>query len=142
MLAVERIPYAAIDMDVDAVVRGRDAGYNVFYGDTSNPEILTQMGLGPRKTRAVVVALNNAWSAKSTVRAIRQIAPNMKIFARARNRDESALLRDEGVTEALPETIESSFRLGFSVLERVGIAPAKIREMLIDLRANNYEKLS
>ncbi len=117
MFAQHNITYAAIDSDIDTVMLGRDAGYNVFYGDTGNVEILKQAGLAKRKTHAVVLALNNAWNAKSTVRAIKQITPRVKIFARARNMEEMKILHTEGVKEALPETVESSFRLGFAVLE-------------------------
>ncbi len=142
MFQLNGISYAAIDNDIDAVMLGRDAGYNVFYGDAGNKDILREVGLKPRKTRAVVLALNNGWNAKNTVRAVREISPRVKMFARARNLDEMNLLRHEGVFEALPETVESSFRLGFAVLENIGIKPDSIRKMLIDLRADNYKKLS
>lgn len=141
MLESENIPYAAADMNVDAVLMGRENGFNVFYGDTSNTEILRDMGLMARKTRAVVIALDNAWSAKSTVRAIKSIAPRVKIFARARNLDEAKMLRTEGVTQVLPETVESSFFLGRNVLSSVGISQHKIDTLMAELRADNYAKL-
>lgn len=141
MLEAEGIRYAAVDLNVDTVLQGREEGYNVFYGDTSNTDVLRDMGLAPRKTRAVVIALDNAWVAKSTVRAIRVIAPRIKIFARARNLDESKILIKEGVKEALPETIESSFMLGYGVLTSIGIAEDKIESLIYDMRSNNYEKL-
>jgi Kef-type K+ transport system membrane component KefB len=142
LLESQNISYAAIDMDVDAVMQGRENGHNVFYGDASNSDVLRDLGLTPRKTRGVVVALDNAWRSKSAVRAVRTVMPRVKIFARARNLDEMNALRAEGVNEALPETVESSFRLGFSILEQVGVKPNKIRELLIDFRDDNYKKLS
>lgn len=141
MLESENIPYAAADMNVDAVLMGRENGFNVFYGDTSNTEILRDMGLAARKTRAVVVALDNAWTAKSTVRAVKSIAPRVKIFARARNLDESKMLRAESVTQVLPETVESSFFLGRNVLTSVGISQHKIDTLMAELRADNYARL-
>ena len=65
----------------------------------------------------------------------------MKIFARARNMDEARLLRVEGVTEVLPETVESSFMLGHSVLSSIGISENKIENMMTEMRENNYAKL-
>lgn len=141
MLTDQKIPYVAIDFNVDTVLMGREKGFNVYYGDTSNGDILREMGLAPRRVRAVVVALDNAWVAKSTVRAIKSIAPRMKIFARARNMDEAKLLRVEGVKEVLPETVESSFILGQSLLENIGISQSKIDHMLSEMRANSYAKL-
>jgi glutathione-regulated potassium-efflux system protein KefB len=120
---------------------GREGGFNVYYGDTSNADVLRDMGLAPRRTRAVVVALDNAWVAKSTVRAIRVIAPRARIFARARNMAESKILMTEGVREALPETIESSFMLGYGLLADIGVPQSRIENMIAGMRANHYARL-
>jgi len=141
MLESQNVTYVAIDLNVDAVVMGREKGHNVFYGNTSSSGVLRELGLNVRHTRAVVVALDNAAIAKSTVRAVRAISKNIKIFARARNMRESEILRQEGVREALPETVESSFLLGHSVLANVGISENKISELLSELRADRYAKL-
>jgi len=142
MLVAQKIPYVALDLSVNAVMVGREAGYNVVYGDSTNADVLRGVGLTPRKTRAVVVALDNATTARETVLTIKTIAPRIKIFARARNLADSKLLLKEGVYEALPETMESSFFLGHGLLEHLGVSNAKIDAMLDDMRADNYEKLN
>ncbi len=141
MLESEKIPYVAIDLNADSVVMGRERGFNVFYGDTSNTQILREMGLAPRRVRAVVVALDNAAVAKRTVRAIREVTPRVKIFARARNMEESKILVREGVMEAFPETVESSFMLGQEVLENVGVSQGKITKLLGNMRNDHYAEL-
>jgi voltage-gated potassium channel Kch len=142
MLKSEKIPYAAIDMDVDSVMMGREAGFNVFYGDTKDETMLIELGLAPRRTRAVVIALDNAAISKRTVRAVRNIAPRVRIFARARNSSESDILRREGVLVALPETIESSFILGQEVLGSLGVNDRDIEELLASMRTDNYKSLA
>ncbi len=142
MLVAQKIPYVAIDLSVNAVMLGREAGYNVVYGNSTNAEVLRSLGLSPKQTRAVVVALDNATTARDTVLTIKSIAPRVKIFARARNLADSKLLLKEGVAEALPETMESSFSLGYGLLEHLGVSDSKIDALLADMRANNYEKLN
>lgn len=142
MLAAQKIPYVAIDFGVSAVMLGRESGYNVVYGNSTNADVLRCLGLNPKRTRAVVVALDNATTARDTVLTVKSIAPRVKIFARARNLADSKLLLKEGVVEALPETMESSLFLGYGVLEHLGVSDAKIDAMLADLRANNYEQLN
>ncbi|MDR2412968.1 MAG: cation:proton antiporter [Rickettsiales bacterium] len=139
MLESQKIPYAAIDFNVDVVMTGREKGFNVYYGDTNNTDILRDFGLAPRRTRAVVIALDNAWVAKSTIRAIRAIAPRVKIFARARNMEETKTLISEGAIEALPETVESSFMLGQSVLANIGVSEGKIEQILSEIREEYYK---
>ena len=138
MLTAEGIPYIAIDLDVNAVMVGREHGFNVVYGNTSSDAVLRDFGLMPRRTKAVVVALDNVSTAKDTILTVRNIAPKVKIFARARNLADSKELLKEGVTEVLPETIESSFMLGQGLLTHLGIPEKKINKLLNDLRSDNY----
>jgi len=142
MLSAERIPYAAIDLNVDKVVMGQNAGYNVFYGDTTKPVILQQFGLSPRGVRAVVVASDNTASAKRTIRATREVAKNVRIFARARTLNEANVLKAAGAKLALPETVESSFMLGEKVLLDIGIKPEAINDLMAKMRENNYGVLN
>ena len=141
MLAQKNIPYAAIDMNVDRVLRGKTAGFNVYYGDTTRSDVLREFGVAPRKTKAVVVALDNAAVAKKSVRAVHRIGKGIKIFARARNLQESRTLIQEGAFLALPETVESSFLLGNGVLTNMGISEKEIDTVLLRMRENNYEHL-
>ena len=142
MLDAQRIPYVAIDMDVNAVMMGREMGFNVVYGDATNRDVLCEFGLAPRKVKSVVVALDNATTAKRAIIMAKSIAPRMKIFARARNLADSQILSAQGAHIALPETIESSLYLGYGVLEHAGVLDSDIEELLHSMRADNYAALS
>jgi glutathione-regulated potassium-efflux system protein KefB len=142
MLDAEKIPYIAIDLDVSAVMMGREQGFNVVYGDATNREVLTKFGLKPRKTRALVVAMDNATTARKSIIMAKSIAPRVAIFARARTLADSQILLQEKISAATPETIESSFFLGYSVLDYLGVSETNIAELLEDMRANNYMALS
>jgi len=141
LLREQGIPYIAIGMNVNAIMEGRENGYNVVYGDVANMAVLREFGLNSRTTRAVVLALDNTETARKTVLSVRAIAPRVKIFARARSVTDSKILLRAGVYQAFPETIESSFFLGYGLMEFLGISDKQIESLLYDLRANNYEKL-
>ena len=141
VLGRRKIPYVALDLDVGAVMVGRERGYNVFYGDSTNPAVLREFGLGTRHVRAVVVALDNAANARNAVLTVKGIAPKMKIFARARNLLESRALVKEGVAEAWPETVESSLMLAHGVLEKLGVDDEIISHTLQEMRDENYSEL-
>lgn len=141
MLQAQKISYVALDMDVNIVMLGREHGYNVVYGNSTNADVLTDIGLNPRKTRAVVVALDNASTARDTVITVREIAPRIRVFARARNLTESKLLVKEGAQIALPETIESSLFLGYGVLEHLGVSQNALTRILNELRQDNYARV-
>ncbi len=138
MLTQQNISYVAIDMDVDSVMLGREHGFNVVYGNATNAVVMREIGLAPRHTRAVVIALDNASTARAAIQTVREIAPRAKIFARARNLADTKVLQSDGVYQALPETIESSFFLGSGVLSRMGVSDKNIERMLREMRADNY----
>lgn len=141
MLQEQNVPYVAIGLNVNSIMEGRESGFNAIYGDATNMTILRESGVNPRTTRAVVLALDNTESARKTILSVRAIAPRAKIFARARNLSDARVLTRAGVQKTFPETIESSFFLGYGLLEFLGVSDNKIEKMLSDLRANNYEKL-
>ena len=141
ILRVKNIPYVALDLSVNAVMLGRENGYNVFYGDSTNQSVLREFGLAPRRVKAVVVALDNTSTARNAVLTIKSIAPKMKIFARARNLVESRALIKEGAQEAWPETIESSLMLASGVLEQLGVSDTAISNTIAEMRAENYSEL-
>ena len=138
MLDAKNIPYIAIDLDVNSVMLGREQGYNVVYGNTCSDAVLRDFGLMPRRTRAVVVALDNVAHARNTILTVRNVAPRVKIFARARNIADSEILLKEGATVAMPETIESSFFLGSGVLSHLGVSENQIKTLLNSMRSDNY----
>ena len=139
MLGAEKVPYIATDMNIDRVLSGRERGFPVYYGDTTRSDVLLGFGLAPRAVKAVIIALDNAAVAKKSVRAALRAAKGVKIFARARNLDESKILLTEGARVALPETIESSFLLGHGVLAELGISEREIGKVMSNMRKDNYQ---
>ena len=138
MLDAEQIPYVAIDANVDEVVMARESGYNVIYGESKKKSILLAAGLKPRKTRPVVIALNDEIVARDIVQTLNSIAPHVKIFARAHNLKSSRELLSMGVKSATPEIIESSFTLGSQVMEKLGLSKSRIHSLMDFLREDGY----
>ena len=141
MLSVENISYVAIDANVDEVIMARESGYNVIYGDSKKEAILRAAGLKPRKTRAVVISLNDGVVAQEIVHTLNSFAPRIKVFARAHSLKASKDLLNLGVKSATPEIIESSFIIGSEVLANIGLPQSKIDALTGYLRANGYKNV-
>ena len=138
MLSAENIPYVAIDANVDEVVMARESGYNVIYGESRKKSILLAAGLKPRKTRAVVISLNDEVVARDIVQTLQAIAPRIKIFARVHNLKSSRELLAMGVKSATPEIIESSFMVGSNLMLGLGLSRAKVNALVESLRSDGY----
>lgn len=137
LLQASGIPFIAFDTDPERVAQGQACGHSVLYGEISNPELLAAANAG--RASLVVITIDHADTALKAVSILRSTYPNLQIIARARDLEASSCLLKAGATEAYPEAIEASLRLGAAALQRVG-APADDVDMLLQgVRSGNYE---
>lgn len=137
MLERHGVPYLAIDTDADEVARHRLQGRAVHFGDAGNIELIRHLDLG--RARALVVTMDNPDLAARVVQLARADHPDLQIIARARDARHAAELYRAGVSDAVPETIESSLQLSEAVLVDIGVPMgpviASIHEKRAELRS-------
>ena len=138
MLDEHKIPYLAIDSDAALVARERKAGNNVYYGDASNPDFLKRCGLA--EARALAITMDNQVRVDDVTRVARGLRDDLKIIARARDERHAQKLYGLGVTEAVPETIESSLQLGEALLVETGV-PMGLAIASVHERRDGFRKL-
>ena len=112
--------FLAVDADIDAVRAARGEGYPVIFGDVARATFADQLNLG--RAEALVLTMNDPVLTARFVRRVRGWVPKIPIIARARDAAHAAELYRAGVTEAVPETMESSLQLSEAVLVDLGIA--------------------
>jgi CPA2 family monovalent cation:H+ antiporter-2 len=136
MLTVHRQPYLAVEADIDAVAEGRRQGYPVLFGDVARGELVDRLDLAG--ARALILTMDDPVLTVRLTRRIRAVAPTLTIVARARDARHAAELYKAGVTDAVPETLESSLQLSEAVLVDLGVAMgpviASIHEKRDELR--------
>jgi CPA2 family monovalent cation:H+ antiporter-2 len=138
MLDEHKIPYIAVDADAALVTRERRAGFPVYYGDAANVEFLKKCGLADAK--AIAITMDNPIRVDDVARTARAESAGLKIIARARDERHAMRLYTAGVTEAVPETIESSLQLGESLLVEAGI-PMGLVIASVHERRDTFRKL-
>jgi len=134
LLEAHRVPYVAVDNDVDRVSRERNAGRPVYYGDMTRPELLQRLDLD--SARALVVTIDNRAVADALVTTARAERPDLLIVARARDANHAAHLYNIGATDAVPETIEASLQLGESLLVDIGVPMGPVIASVHEKRAD------
>ena len=138
MLDEHKIPYIAMDADAALVARERRAGFPVYYGDAANTEFLKKCGLADAK--AIAITMDNPSRVDDVAKTARAERSDLKIIARARDERHAMRLYAAGVTEAVPETIESSLQLGESLLVEAGI-PMGLAIASVHERRDTFRKL-
>ncbi len=142
LLAGHDRPYLAVDNDIDTVLRSRDAGYRILYGDVSRSALVEKLKIG--QAAALVLTMDDPVLVVRLARWFRGQYPGLPIIARARDTDHAAKLYRAGVTDAVPETLEASLQLSEAVLVDIGLAMgpviASIHEKRSELRSEIMER--
>jgi glutathione-regulated potassium-efflux system ancillary protein KefC len=119
VLKANRIPCTVLDLDPDMVeVLGR-LGFKVHYGDASRPELLHAAGC--EKARLFVLAVDDVESSSKIAEHVRHTYPELKILARARNRQHYYTLSQLGVHFIYRETFGSAVELATETLHQLGV---------------------
>jgi CPA2 family monovalent cation:H+ antiporter-2 len=142
MLREHGQPYIAVEADIDAVNAARHEGYSVLFGDVSRGELVDRLNLG--RAKALVLTMDDPVLTAHLTKRVRGWVPGLTIVARARDASHAAELYRAGVTDAVPETLESSLQLSEAVLVELGIAMgpviASIHEKRDELRKSIKEE--
>jgi CPA2 family monovalent cation:H+ antiporter-2 len=136
VLSEAGISYVALDMDPSRIRECRVKGMPVYFGDASRVEILKAVGI--QGARAVVVTLDRPVTADLVVATVKALFPDIPIFARARDLPHSRRLQDEGLTEAVPETLEASLQLGAITAEAMGASADEVTGIIQKYRQEHY----
>ena len=136
MLKVHGQGYLAVEADIDAVTEAREQGYPVVFGDVARGDLVDRLRLA--EARALILTMDDPVLTVRLTRQLRRTAPDLTIVARARDAAHAAELYRAGVTDAVPETLESSLQLSETVLVDLGVAMgpviASIHEKRDELR--------
>ena len=132
MLQVHDRRFVAVDADVDCVTGGRAAGFPVIYGDIGRAELVERLALD--RADALVLTMDDPALTVRLCRRVRAVAPALCIVARARDPRHAAELYRAGVTDAVPETLESSLQLSEAVLVDLGVAMGPVIATIHDKR--------
>jgi glutathione-regulated potassium-efflux system protein KefB len=118
MLRAQKIDFIALEHSPEQVALSRRFGTLVYFGDPSKPELLR--AAHAERAEVMVITTDDADTTVRTARLVRRLYPNLRVFARARNRQHAFRLMDLGV-EIIRETFHSSLVMGQKVMEELGV---------------------
>ena len=95
MLRALSIPYTALEINPEQVELARRFGTQAYYGDASNLALLQAAKLD--KAKVLLIAIDDPDASVRTAELVRMHFPDVKILARARNRQHVYRLWDLGV---------------------------------------------
>ncbi|TAN02701.1 MAG: glutathione-regulated potassium-efflux system protein KefB [Rhodanobacteraceae bacterium] len=141
LLRARGIPFVALENSIEQVdLSRRFAGTNIYFGDPARAEILRAAGAG--KAEVFVLATDDPDANVRTARVVRRLFPNLKIVARARNRQHAFRLMDltSDPDDVVRETFYSSLKMAALTLKALGMGKDAARAS-VELFREHDEKL-
>lgn len=128
VLRARRFSFTALEASVEQVDFVRRFGNEVYYGDASRLDLL--QAAGAAEAELFVLAIDDIEASVRTAEMVRRHFPQLRIFARARNRQHALHLIDIGVHYVIRETYLSSLELARHALEALGLSRALAGESI------------
>ncbi len=140
ILRARGIPFTALEISQTQVDFVRRFGNRIYYGDAARPEMLRAAQLD--KAEVLVIAVDDQEASLKIAELARDHYPEVKVFARVRNRQHAFRMMALGVPYIMRETWLSSLAMAEQVLEWLGDAPADARRSVALFRAHDEATLN
>jgi glutathione-regulated potassium-efflux system ancillary protein KefC/glutathione-regulated potassium-efflux system protein KefB len=118
VLRARRIRFTALEVNQTQADFVRRFGNKLYYGDASRSELLRAAGAD--RAELLVLAIDDVEASVRTAGMARKHFPQLKILARARNRQHAFRLMDLGVPVVLRETYGTSLEMAEHALVALG----------------------
>ena len=133
------IPYVVVELDAEAMHRGRADGQPIHFGDATRREILEHAGIAG--AQVVVFAISDLHAVRRSITLARQLNPDVHIIVRTRSLAHIEELRRCGADEVIAEELEAAIEIFTSVLEQYHVPRNVIRAQVQLLRGEGYRML-
>lgn len=130
LLHTQDIDTMLLDHDGDHIEFVRQLGYQVFYGDAGDVDLLHSAGAADADL--IVIAIDDADQAIKAAQHIKEHFPKPKMIARARSRTHMFELKAIGVDLIERETVHGALAMGQSALEMMGWTSEHAKQLADD----------
>ena len=136
LLSLMEIPYLVVDSVAERVQELDGRGIPTLFGDASNSEVLTHVGL--TRARALVVAGPDEATSELVVASARDLAPDLPIIARATTEEGITQLANLGAQHVIHPELEGGLEIVRHALLQLGLAPQEIHRYMDAVREDHY----
>jgi CPA2 family monovalent cation:H+ antiporter-2 len=139
VLESQGFEFLAIDLDPARIRLARQAGDPIVFGDSSDEELLRNVGL--EAASAVIITFANPAVSVGIVRAVRRMRADVPVLVRTQDDAGIEELSAAGATEVVPETFEASLMLVSQVLMLLHVPVSRVVRTVGEIRAGRYGTL-
>lgn len=133
------INYIALDLDHSIIREAWEAGEQVFYGDSTQSEILKKAEID--HASALIITFDDPHIAEKVILATRTLNQTVPVIVRSKDDRHMDYLHDQGASNVVPESFEASMMLAIHLLQHLGISSERCMAFVDQAREDDYKKL-
>jgi glutathione-regulated potassium-efflux system ancillary protein KefC/glutathione-regulated potassium-efflux system protein KefB len=139
-LTARGIHFTALDISSEQIDVVRRFGNNkAYYGDASRLEVLR--AAKAQDAKIFVLAIDDIEASVHTAETVKKHFPDLKIYARVRNRFHAHRLMDIGVDYLIRETLGSALELAENVLLQTGMSSWEAGDTIRTFRSHDEQTM-
>lgn len=139
ILRAKQIGFTALELDPNQVNFVAKYGNKVYYGDSTRFDVLHAAGAG--EARLMVIALDDVEHSVQTAVLVQSRFPNLKVIARAKDRQHAFRLLNAGVSDVVRETFHSGVEAGRLTLQHLGLDAKQARHIVEVFKEHDERRL-
>lgn len=127
LLKANKISATILDNDSERIKLLRNYGFKVYYGDATRIPVLEAAGINDAEI--LVLCLDNPNDNKYIAEYIREKYPEIKIFVRAKNRNDAYYYINHGIENIYRETLGTAVNMAIDLLHETGMRKYAARRL-------------
>ena len=127
LLKANKISATILDHDSERIKLLRTYGFKVYYGDATRIPVLEAAGINDAEI--LVLCLDNIEDNKRIAEMVREKYSKVKIFVRAKNRNDAAYYINHGIENIYRETLGTAVNMAIDLLHETGMRKYAARRM-------------
>ncbi len=134
------IGFTALEHNPEQVETMRKFGNVVYYGDATRLDLLRSAGAASAKL--IIISMANEEVSIKVAQLVQTHFPNLKIIARAKNRNHAFLLKEIGIKHVVRETFASALEASEIGLSELSFSQSRSKEIVEKFRRHDEELLN
>jgi len=127
LLKANKISATILDHDSERIKLLRSYGFKVYYGDATRIPVLEAAGINDAEI--LVLCLDDPEDNKYIAEMIREKYPKIKIFVRAKNRNDAYYYINHGIENIYRETLGTAVNMAVDLLHETGMRKYAARRL-------------
>jgi CPA2 family monovalent cation:H+ antiporter-2 len=129
--------YVILESNHRVVRIEKNNGYNIYYGDATNLDILRYVGI--ERCESVIVALEDELACMKITRFIHEHFPNVNVVTKSESFGNVERFKKLGANFVVSKNLETGLQLSNAALSSIGVSNAEIKDALQAFRDINVE---